>query len=63
MLNVVTGHGAVVGEAVGLSMDVDVLAFTRSGGTGRRLLEYSASSNLKPMNPPPLLRCEIIFWQ
>ena len=47
VLNVVTGEGAVVGEALGLSMDVDVLAFTGSGGTGRRLLEYSARSNLK----------------
>ncbi len=47
VLNVVTGEGAVVGEAMALSMDVDVLAFTGSGGTGRRLLEYSARSNLK----------------
>ena len=28
-------------------MDVDVLAFTGSGPTGRRLLEYSAQSNMK----------------
>jgi len=47
VLNVVTGEGAVVGEAIGLSMDVDVLVFTGSGGVGRRLLEYSARSNLK----------------
>ncbi|GHA61944.1 aldehyde dehydrogenase [Amylibacter ulvae] len=47
VLNVVTGQGAVVGEAMGLSMDVDVLVFTGSGPTGRRLLEYSARSNLK----------------
>lgn len=47
VLNAVTGDGAVVGEAMGLSMDVDVLVFTGSGGTGRRLLEYSARSNLK----------------
>jgi len=47
VLNVVTGAGAVVGEALGLHMDVDVLAFTGSGTTGRRLLEYSARSNLK----------------
>ena len=47
VLNVVTGQGAVVGEALGLSMDVDVLVFTGSGPTGRRLLEYSARSNLK----------------
>ncbi|WP_224816419.1 aldehyde dehydrogenase [Hasllibacter sp. MH4015] len=47
VLNVVTGEGAVVGEAMGLSMDVDVLVFTGSGATGRRLLEYAARSNLK----------------
>ncbi len=47
VLNVVTGEGAVVGEALGISMDVDVLVFTGSGATGRRLLEYSARSNLK----------------
>ncbi len=47
VLNVVTGEGAVVGEAMGLSMQVDVLVFTGSGATGRRLLEYSARSNLK----------------
>ncbi|MFN3955085.1 MAG: aldehyde dehydrogenase [Pararhodobacter sp.] len=47
VLNVVTGQGAVAGEALGLHMDVDVLVFTGSGGVGRRLLEYSARSNLK----------------
>jgi 4-(gamma-glutamylamino)butanal dehydrogenase len=47
VLNVVTGHGHVTGEALALSMDVDVMTFTGSGATGRRLLEYSARSNLK----------------
>jgi gamma-glutamyl-gamma-aminobutyraldehyde dehydrogenase len=47
VLNVVTGRGAVSGEALGLHMDIDVLAFTGSGPVGRRLLEYSARSNLK----------------
>jgi len=47
VLNVVTGPGAVTGEALALSMDVDVLVFTGSGATGRRLLTYSAQSNLK----------------
>ncbi|MEJ2030740.1 MAG: aldehyde dehydrogenase [Maritimibacter sp.] len=47
VFNVVTGKGSVVGEAMGLSMDVDVLVFTGSGPVGRRLLEYSARSNLK----------------
>ena len=47
VFNVVTGAGAVSGEALGLHPDVDVLVFTGSGGVGRRLLEYSAHSNLK----------------
>ena len=47
VLNVVTGKGSEVGEEMALSMDVDVLVFTGSGGTGRRLLEYSARSNMK----------------
>ena len=47
VLNVVTGRGATTGEAIGLHGDIDVLAFTGSGGVGRRLLEYSARSNLK----------------
>jgi len=47
VLNVVTGRGSVTGEALALHMDVDVLAFTGSGSIGRRLLEYSARSNLK----------------
>jgi 4-(gamma-glutamylamino)butanal dehydrogenase len=47
VLNVVTGYGATVGEALGLHMDIDAMVFTGSGPVGRRLLEYSARSNLK----------------
>ncbi|EEY03230.1 aldehyde dehydrogenase [Brucella neotomae] len=47
VLNVVTGAGPVAGEALGLHPDIDVLAFTGSGFVGRKLLEYSARSNLK----------------
>ncbi len=47
VLNVLTGRGAICGEALGLHMDIDVLAFTGSGPVGRRLLDYSARSNLK----------------
>ena len=47
VLNVVTGRGSVAGEAMGLHPDIDVLVFTGSGPVGRRLLEYSARSNLK----------------
>lgn len=48
VLNVVTGGGAT-GAALARHMDVDVLAFTGSGNVGRRLLEYSAASNMKPV--------------
>ena len=47
VFNVVTGPGRVTGEALALSPEVDVLVFTGSGATGRRLLQYSAQSNLK----------------
>ncbi|WP_425102344.1 aldehyde dehydrogenase [Tropicibacter sp. S64] len=47
VLNVVSGPGATVGEAIALSNEVDVLVFTGSGRTGRRLLEYAARSNMK----------------
>lgn len=47
VLNVVTGEGAVVGAAIAESMHVDVLTFTGSGATGRRLMEASARSNMK----------------
>lgn len=47
VLNVITGQGAVSGEALGLHHDVDVIVFTGSGAIGRKLLEYSARSNLK----------------
>jgi gamma-glutamyl-gamma-aminobutyraldehyde dehydrogenase len=47
VLNVVTGRGAVAGEALARHMDVDVLVFTGSGGVGRRLLQSAAQSNLK----------------
>ena len=47
VLNVVTGRGAECGDALARSMAVDVIVFTGSGPTGRRLLEASAQSNLK----------------
>ena len=47
VLNIVTGPGKTVGKALATSDDVDVLVFTGSGVVGRKLLEYSAASNLK----------------
>ncbi len=47
VLNVVTGEGTIVGAAIAESMQIDVLTFTGSGATGRRLMEASARSNMK----------------
>lgn len=48
VLSCVTGSGSVVGSAIAHHMDIDCLVFTGSGATGRRLLEASAKSNMKP---------------
>ena len=50
VLNIVTGSGYKVGEAIGLHPDIDSMAFTGSTDIGRQLLEYSAKSNLKQIN-------------
>ncbi|MFN8631682.1 MAG: aldehyde dehydrogenase [Chloroflexota bacterium] len=47
VLNVVTGPGGSVGEAIGRHRDVDCVAFTGSTEVGRRFLHYSAETNLK----------------
>lgn len=47
VLNVVTGRGAVTGQALARHMDVDILAFTGSGGVGRKLLRDASETNLK----------------
>ncbi len=47
VINVVTGTGDEVGQALGRHDDVDMVAFTGSAEVGRRFLHYSAESNLK----------------
>ncbi len=51
VLNVVTGHGHIVGKALGLHNDVDCLAFTGSTAVGKLFMGYSAESNMKPVWP------------
>lgn len=47
VFNVVPGLGAEAGQALGLHMDVDAIAFTGSTEVGRYFMRYSADSNLK----------------
>jgi acyl-CoA reductase-like NAD-dependent aldehyde dehydrogenase len=47
VLNVVPGRGATVGQALGLHMGIDMIAFTGSTEVGKRMLQYSGQSNMK----------------
>lgn len=47
VFNVITGFGHEVGEVLALSNDVDAIAFTGSTLVGKKLLAYSAQSNMK----------------
>jgi acyl-CoA reductase-like NAD-dependent aldehyde dehydrogenase len=53
VFNVVPGRGATAGAALALHPDVNMLSFTGSTATGRKLMELSARSNGKPL----LLEC------
>ncbi len=47
VLNVVTGLGPTAGQALARHNVVSKLAFTGSGPTGRKMLQYAAESNMK----------------
>ena len=51
VFNVVPGYGHTAGQALGLHMDVDCLAFTGSTAIGKKFMEYSGQSNLKQIWP------------
>lgn len=53
VLNVVPGLGSTVGAALASHPDVDLLSFTGSTATGRRIMELCGRSNGKPV----LLEC------
>lgn len=53
VLNVVPGLGSTVGAALAAHPDVDLLSFTGSTATGRKIMELSGRSNGKPL----LLEC------
>ena len=47
VLQVVPGLGETAGQAIGLHMDVDMVAFTGSTQVGKFFLRYSGESNMK----------------
>ena len=47
VLNVLPGFGETAGQALGLHMDVDMIAFTGSTEVGKYFMQYSGKSNLK----------------
>ena len=49
VVNVVTGYGNTVGEAISSHMKIGKVAFTGSTAVGRKILEAAAKSNLKPV--------------
>lgn len=47
VVNVVTGYGNTVGQAISEHMNIDKVAFTGSTLVGRKIMEAAAKSNLK----------------
>ena len=47
VLNVVLGLGEIVGRAIGLHQDVDMVTFTGSTAVGKQMLQYAGQSNMK----------------
>ena len=47
VVNVVTGYGDTVGQAISEHMGIDKIAFTGSTLVGRKIMEAAAKSNLK----------------
>ncbi|KAL0069347.1 hypothetical protein AAF712_003712 [Marasmius tenuissimus] len=47
VVNVVTGYGHTVGNAISAHMKIEKVAFTGSTLVGRKIMENAAKSNLK----------------
>jgi len=50
VFNVVPGLGAEAGQALARHMEVAKIAFTGSGPTGRKMMQYAAESNMKQVS-------------
>lgn len=48
-LNIVLGRGEIVGKALSLHHDVNMVSFTGSSEVGKLVLGYAAQSNMKPV--------------
>jgi 4-guanidinobutyraldehyde dehydrogenase/NAD-dependent aldehyde dehydrogenase len=53
VLNVVPGLGTTVGDAISRHSDVDMITFTGSSATGKRIMQSAGASNMKRL----LLEC------
>lgn len=53
VLNIIPGIGATVGNALALHGDVDMISFTGSSATGKRIMQAAGASNMKRL----LLEC------
>jgi aldehyde dehydrogenase (NAD+) len=49
VVNVISGYGNTVGQAISEHMYIDKVAFTGSTLVGRKVMEAAAKSNLKPV--------------
>lgn len=49
VVNIVTGYGPTVGNAISSHMKIGKVAFTGSTLVGRKIMEAAAKSNLKPV--------------
>jgi len=49
VVNIITGYGNTVGQAISEHMRIDKVAFTGSTLVGRKVMEAAAKSNLKPV--------------
>jgi len=47
VVNVITGYGHTVGDAISKHVGIDKIAFTGSTMVGRKVMEMAAKSNLK----------------